>query len=337
MSENRALVTQEKTSAVESALIQGDLSKLSELDRLNYYRKVCDSLGLNPFTKPFDYLKLGNKLTLYAKKDCTDQLRKIHKVSVEELAESERDGVFIVTAKVKDKEGRTDVAKGAVNITGLKGEALANAVMKAETKAKRRATLSICGLGFLDESEVESILDAGIAAPSSSTPQLGHKEEPVTNGHAPKQEKPKFSEAMLAEIEGKWVRAHYCQPGFLATEIREWATGQNCDLPISQWPKSLHDTVGDFLRGLLEQVKQPAPKQMLDTIEKLKDQLGMSEEYAADYLAKANLLAAGEIPNEHRAQAVILSLQEELRKQQKETVPPSPSREPGEDDEEYPF
>ena len=35
--------------------------------------------------------------------------------------------------------------------------ALANAIMKTETKAKRRATLSICGLGFLDESEIETI------------------------------------------------------------------------------------------------------------------------------------------------------------------------------------
>src|SRR6185312_3719783 len=32
--------------------------------------------------------------------------------------------------------------------------------MKAETKAKRRVTLSICGLGMLDETEVDSIPDA---------------------------------------------------------------------------------------------------------------------------------------------------------------------------------
>jgi hypothetical protein len=34
---------------------------------------------------------------------------------------------------------------------------LANALMKAETKSKRRVTLSICGLGFLDETEADSI------------------------------------------------------------------------------------------------------------------------------------------------------------------------------------
>ena len=38
------------------------------------------------------------------------------------------------------------------NLTGVD---LANAIMKTETKAKRRATLSICGMGLLDELEVE--------------------------------------------------------------------------------------------------------------------------------------------------------------------------------------
>jgi hypothetical protein len=65
--------------------------------------------------------------------------------------------VFIVTAKVRNRDGRTDIAKGAVAIANLKGEVLANAMMKAETKAKRRATLSLCGLGFLDETEVADI------------------------------------------------------------------------------------------------------------------------------------------------------------------------------------
>jgi len=35
-----------------------------------------------------------------------------------------------------------------------------NALMKAVTKAKRRVTLSICGLGMLDETEVETIPSA---------------------------------------------------------------------------------------------------------------------------------------------------------------------------------
>jgi hypothetical protein len=43
-----------QTSAIESALIQGDLSKLTSEQRLSYYKSVCESVGLNPLTKPFE-------------------------------------------------------------------------------------------------------------------------------------------------------------------------------------------------------------------------------------------------------------------------------------------
>jgi hypothetical protein len=142
---------------MESVLINGDLSKLTAEERNSYYRAVCTSVGLNPLTKPLEYITLNGKLRLYALKDCTDQLRSIHKVSVTEMTEAEREGVYIVKSKVQNAEGRTDMAIGAVNIAGLKGEALANAMMKCETKSKRRATLSICGLGMLDETEVDDI------------------------------------------------------------------------------------------------------------------------------------------------------------------------------------
>ncbi len=156
---------------MEQIIVKGDLSKLTPEERGQYYMTVCKSVGLNPLTKPFEYISLNGKLTLYALRACTDQLRAIHGVSVEEMTESERDGVFVVTAKVKDKAGRTDISKGAVSIGNLKGDALCNALMKCETKAKRRATLSICGLGFLDESEIETIPDSAKAGPRDATPK----------------------------------------------------------------------------------------------------------------------------------------------------------------------
>lgn len=153
-----AIVKSESAHEVmESVLIKGDLSRLTPEERNSYYRAVCTSVGLNPLTKPLEYITLNGKLRLYALKDCTDQLRSIHKVSVTDMTEAERDGVYIVKCKVQNAEGRTDMAIGAVNIANLKGEALANAMMKTETKSKRRATLSICGLGMLDETEVDDI------------------------------------------------------------------------------------------------------------------------------------------------------------------------------------
>lgn len=153
----QAVATRDTGTIAENVIAKGDLGKLSPEERTAYYVEVCRSVGLNPLTQPLAYITLNNKLTLYALKGATDQLRKIHGIAVTEMTEAEREGVVVVTVKVADATGRTDIAKGAVSIAGLKGEALANGIMKAETKAKRRATLSICGLGMLDESEVETI------------------------------------------------------------------------------------------------------------------------------------------------------------------------------------
>lgn len=142
---------------IERVITNGDLAKMTAPDRVAFYWRTCESLGLNPLTRPFEFITLNGKLTMYARKDATEQLRKINAVSVVELRRDRDDdlGLLTVYARGRDKTGREDEASGAVSIKGLSGEALANAVMKAETKAKRRLTLSLVGLGFLDESEVD--------------------------------------------------------------------------------------------------------------------------------------------------------------------------------------
>lgn len=145
---------------LERVVIHGDLSQLTPAERVQYYKAVCESVGLNPLTKPFDYIFLNGKLTLYARRDAAEQLRKIHGISITKLERDYHGDLYIVTAYGQDKTGRVDASTGAVCVAGLKGEALANAIMKAETKAKRRLTLSLAGLGWLDETEVDSIPDA---------------------------------------------------------------------------------------------------------------------------------------------------------------------------------
>jgi hypothetical protein len=157
------LVKKMDSGVIEKVLLSGDLSELSPTARLDYYKKVCESLGLNPLTKPFQYIKLNNKLTLYAQRDATDQLRSIHKVSVEIIArELMADETYVVTAKAELPDDRVDSSIGAVSLKGISGQDRANAMMKAETKSKRRVTLSIIGLGWLDETEVETIADAKV-------------------------------------------------------------------------------------------------------------------------------------------------------------------------------
>lgn len=217
MSETQLATKNASAEAIETALIRGDLKLLTVPQRLEYYNQVCESLGLNPLTQPFGYHEFNNKVVLYAKKDATEQLRKLHRVSVTKLDREIVDELVVVTAYVSDGQGRTDVGTGAVNIGGVKGEAKANAIMKAETKAKRRATLSLTGLGILDESELDSVteqisvialetkaLPEAIVAPSavnsapatsSDSEQLQSQLEPlpITPANAQADDLPSFS------------------------------------------------------------------------------------------------------------------------------------------------
>ena len=189
------LYTDKDREAVEKCLIVGDLSPLTVDQRLEYYRALCKSLGLNPLTRPFEYIVFTNrddedipefqnqqqpqgKMVLYARADCCAQLRKIHKVGIRPRARRYRDGDFYnVEVDLFTLDGRTDTAIGIVplrkwkrlsnqrTLVELTGRELANAMMKAETKAKRRGTLSICGLHMLEESELDGLLGYGTVTP----------------------------------------------------------------------------------------------------------------------------------------------------------------------------
>lgn len=162
---------------MERVITSGDLGAMKPEERVAFYWRTCESLGLNPLTRPFEFITLNNKLTMYARKDATDQLRKINAVSVTELSRERTDDLMTVTATGRDKTGRMDSATGVVWIKGMSGEALANALMKAETKAKRRLTLSLVGLGFLDESEVEG---ASIVDVDPETGEILDRPKPTT-------------------------------------------------------------------------------------------------------------------------------------------------------------
>lgn len=155
---------------VEKVVVDGNLANLAPAERLSYYRAVCESVGLNPLTKPFEYIHLNGKLRLYALKGATDQLRNLHGISIEVEPPIIQDDLVIVTAVARDRTGRVDSDTGAVPIQNLKGEAKANAILKAITKAKRRVTLSMVGLGMLDETEVETIPGAQVM-PDAQLPE----------------------------------------------------------------------------------------------------------------------------------------------------------------------
>ena len=183
MPENQVAKIEEiSDEAMDSLLQEGDLTKLTIRQRSQFAYKMAQRLGLNPLTKPFDFINLSGKLTLYANRTASDQLRQIHNISsrviyagpllmcdptqalrpdIDIASIPSRDDVYqvIVYLEGTDKDGnkRSEMSIGCVGIQGQSGEALANSIMKCHTKALRRGTLSFAGLGFLDELEVESV------------------------------------------------------------------------------------------------------------------------------------------------------------------------------------
>jgi hypothetical protein len=194
--------------------MEGDLRTLSAPERLLFMKDLCRSLGLNWRTRPFEYIVFtdrdrddeeqqdsqnppAGKMILYARADCAAQLRKIHKVGIEKNLKRWREGEFYYAEAnlyIYEKAGvRTDSAigvvwlkkwkKGANNtrtLVDVTGQKLANLMMKAETKAKRRGTFSICGLHMLDESELDDLTNI-----TYDVTESGRVVEVATPGQAP--------------------------------------------------------------------------------------------------------------------------------------------------------
>lgn len=170
---------------VASIILTGDISKLNAIQKVQYYNSICTRVGVDPATVPFKYIKLSGKETLYAGREAMQQLSKLHKVSHRIVARelNKENGIYTVICNASIGERQTE-SIGAVFVNGLKGNDLANAIMKAETKSKRRATFDLLGLGMLDETEVETIPHEIIP-----TVQETKKEEPQPGPLA--QQKPK--------------------------------------------------------------------------------------------------------------------------------------------------
>lgn len=221
---------------MEAVLLAGDLSKLSAAERTSYYFQTCKSLGLNPLTKPFDYIRLSGREVLYAKRDAADQLRKINRISLEIVDRKVTGDLLVVTVRATTPDGRSDEDMGVVSVKGLAGEALANAMLRGMTKAKRRVTLSICGLGMLDESEVRSVLEAeALAGPVSPEPPkpatkpegLGALKAPTPPPAPPKVPKP----AIKVKVPGQ-PAAEFSQDDGLEAALRaamEFMSSGICD------------------------------------------------------------------------------------------------------------
>jgi len=163
----------ELATVVESMVVRGDVSGLTAEERVRHYMRLCERLRLDPSTQPLMLLRLNGRDIYYPTKGASDQLAAVWGVDrrmVERPGVVEIPGAGKIIRAVCEAHwrGRVDTSTGAVPMPNGGGEALCNALLKCESKAKRRATLSILGLGMLSEDEVESIPAREKSAPSAA-------------------------------------------------------------------------------------------------------------------------------------------------------------------------
>jgi hypothetical protein len=258
---------------IEALLVSGDLSKLSASDRLAYYRRRCELLDLDPLSAPFAYLQLSGKLTLYATKGATEQIAAKRGISLEVIQRERADGVYIVTCRAIEPNGRHTDSTGVTAVEGVKGEALCNAIMKAETKAKRRAVLSLCGLGMMDETEIDSVADAHrvsvdyrtgeiIEAPNPTPPPPLHSSKPTNTPI-----KTAFAKAI--KDAGLPLNSETFNKIF-STQIAEGGVKEFMSARTDAEVTTLHEVFEEWLNAqkavLIEVQGTPAPSQTVEAI-----------------------------------------------------------------------
>jgi hypothetical protein len=234
----------QKTTArvVESMVLRGDISALSPEERARFYTQMCEALGLTAATQPFAILRLNGKEILYPTRGATDQLAAIHRLN-REIIDGPRvidvagTKMIYAVCRATHPNGRVETAVATVPVSDP-----LNGLMKAETKAKRRATLSILGLGMLDETEIETI-PAHVSRAHVDVPQLGGGESAANdNGPTaaevppPPAELPSALQAFQVDLEqielpaeavSVWIK-HRAEIAELAVEHKEAAWKALC-------------------------------------------------------------------------------------------------------------
>lgn len=262
---------------MEKVIVGGDLGKLSAQERIGYYRQLCESLKLNPLTRPFQYITLQGKLTLYATKDATEQIRRHNRISIDRVEKEVINDTYVVTVYGRTDDGRVDTEMGAVNIANKRGDDLVNAMLKALTKAKRRLTLSMCGLGILDETELETIRGARVVTPEELGATVDAEGQVIDIPAEPRQIAPPEPERdppsqklidRVLEREGQ-VRAF--DPAF------KFATDRN----FAEWSVDALTDYGHYLRDNLDRLAEEARRAEAQPQTILEQQAAISEAQAA--------------------------------------------------------
>lgn len=185
---SNAMAVNMQSASVREYFRSGNVAQLNEHEKDFVLAKLCERYGLDPILRPFDLISFQGGQKFYMTASATNQLANAKGLSREVVSLDIVEDKMMAkcTVKVSDPTGRTEVANGFIAISKflaptkadpvpkrvlLDGDDLANALLKLETKTKRRATLSF--FGVMDAgSDYEDRPAANVVAPDVSRPQV---------------------------------------------------------------------------------------------------------------------------------------------------------------------
>lgn len=146
------------TEVLSSLVNENSMTKLSDAQRLAVVQSVCQHIGIPVELGGVQVLELNKgRHRLYFTAECADFLRHRHRVTCQTVNREVFEGMYLVTVRVSTPDGRSTEATGAV-VWPTVPSGRDNAIMKAETKAMRRATFKHIGLGIgLGEEDIEEV------------------------------------------------------------------------------------------------------------------------------------------------------------------------------------
>jgi hypothetical protein len=188
-SKSAAMTVSMETAAVKEYFRSGNVAAMTD-DERDYVRvKLCQKYDLDPILRPFDLISFNGGMKFYMTASATNQLANAKSLTREVLLLEVNAEQMLArcTVKVSDTNGRAETANAFIAVSKflaptkenpvprkvlMDGEDLANALLKLETKAKRRATMSFFGVmdaGYDNEDRQQT---APLAAPDVSRPRV---------------------------------------------------------------------------------------------------------------------------------------------------------------------
>jgi len=145
----------ENDNGLMDRMVYNGLDSLTKEEKVKLIEMICNEYDLNAALGHIQVIKKSNRNILYITKSGANHLMFKNQLSSEITNTAMASNILSFRVRVyNDKRSVENV--GVMHYwDGIKSDELSNRIMACHTKAVRRAVIAFCGLGVLDETELD--------------------------------------------------------------------------------------------------------------------------------------------------------------------------------------